>query len=657
MKDVRQKLTLSVVDEAGNTVATQEDVAYAESSGLDYRMRLVKTVDTYTDYSIKFDYTGKYKLNNELESVFITPISNVFIQDIKILDRATASLQVLLANVKSGDKYTLFYRRDEDYSEIRQDVVVGEDGLIRVAFDCSFNPYDYLYVCEDGAEYSWDNLDYTSLYRFEAIDDYDIYPNEGLWVDDYLDASDRYSWVTLGHKAYAEEPYEESDLKNVSVVMMDLTEGKTVGTMGEKLFDDHYRQINAEIEINQTLDPTHRYAVVANDGCSLRISPDIIVTDKPTLIGMNTYNADNKYVSQLPAGNTSFIVHVGSCSLKDRENIKVELLEGSSNTVMATSAYNKDLGRYVMTPSGAIPAGEHTLKATYQNLTYTKSVTFVASSSAATTYRQSVNDTYEYQGKVYIQAMIEPPYDPKDCTYQVVFEGKSYPATYHRTLTQSNSSNYTYFVVTMDSESLVGVNWSNPACLEIYHDGTLIQPVYADNMEIGYTEYYDSSFVYNPYDETSSTITYYAEGLASGASYTMCAYDALTEKNISIKATKATTGSITFNKSDLAKIHTYCALGSYYFNTLIHLEQNNEYLFSRWINYLGTPLLKPEFGFQSIFADCRYVILNLPYQDYAYYKLADSEEGLGLCHLPEDGCRRPLHLEGSARTAKDPCTV
>ncbi len=625
MKDTRQNLILTVLDEDYNHVAKQVGVYYSQN-GLVYQMELVADVDENSEYFIRFTYNGKYSLKLDTYSSYIYPITDVRIKDIEVIDYDTNAFRIFLANVTEGENYVLFYGEDWSYADVRKEATVESDKSLYVEFGdvIPFDRWNYIWICEEGTEEfdRWDYLDQAELYSFGVSDSEEDYRNEGISCSEYIPENATYVWFGMWSKDGTNQRYDESDLDNADVYLFDTTTGKTVGTMSTVEYLEDYGEIDGDIKISKTLDETHEYIMVFNDGYSIRIYDDFEVTSEKMLININAYDENKNHLQVIPAEMETFYVNVYAINISDPKNIKVELIDDMGE-IVAEGTYKSTLKRHKITVSDGLAEGKYTLKATYGNLVCTRQIEVSAGSTSAW---QLASSGKAYNGKTYISAAIESKeYNPSELTYKVVYaDGTEKEATFHRQLyTQGNNK---YFVVVVDEE-LLDVN-DKDAKLQMYDNSELIAPTYENNVRLHWIEETYEPFIYGEYNVTGTTAEIFLEGFTDIGKLTLCAYDALTKSGVTVNAAKTTNTSVTFNKSDLKKIHTK---GNGYDSVELFIENDGEYLTYIWTSpYDGliNTLAKSSFGFQKAFTSTAYEVLNLPYNDYAYYKLATSEKGL-----------------------------
>lgn len=626
-KDARQKLKISVVDEDNTTIAEQTGVFYRDSS-LVYQMKLLKPVEEYTDYFIQFSYTGKYQIEYDLYDATIWPSPDVTIRDIEVINAVSNSFRIEVSNAIPGTRYILSYQSEYDSDTIiKKTVTVASDNALYVEFgtDIAFSSDNYIYLYDYDSEDEY--LDYTPLYHFDIDDSTGEVSNEGVSCNEVISTNDTQTYFYLYQKGFGYQPYEASDASKLNVYLFDMTTGKTVGTKTSVEYDATYGQLDGYLTFNTKLDETHKYIMVFNDGYTLRVYDDFKVTSQPGLSSVNAYDSNKQYLRSLPIGTTAFYTYVNTYNISDRNNVKVELLN-SSNKVVATSTYSGSSNWHNMIASSPLAEGKYTLKATYGTLSTTKTIQVGSASSAIWQY---AFDQTIYNGKTYIGVALETTtLNPANLTYKVVLEdGTQKTATYHRSLFTEYDTKY--FVVVVNEE-LTSVDYQNEARLEIYQGSTQIVPTYPGNVTFSYCQKESSPFVYSEYNVTATTLEMYLEGFSNVGTFTLCGYDEVTQTGVSVNATRSTNTSVTFNKSDLKKINVMCSLTSGYGgDTELYLENNGEYLFYIWgSTYDGiiNAVLDDTFGFQKGFTESAYEVLNLPYKTYAYYKLADSEQGL-----------------------------
>lgn len=625
IKDTRRNLTLTVLDEDYNWVAQQIGVYYRDTNSLIYQMKVVADIDENEDYLVRVTYNGKYSLKLDAYSSFIQPITDVRIKDIKVVDHDTNSFRISLANVSEGENYVLFYGENWSYADVRTEATVESDNSLYVEFGdvIPFDRWNYIWICEEGTEEfnRWDYLDQAELYSYGVNDSEEDYRNDGISCEEYIPESATYVWFGMWSKDGTDQGYDASDLDNADVYLFDMTTGKTVSTMYDAEFLEEYGEISGEIKITKTLDETHEYIMVFNDGYSIRIYDDFTVTSEKKLININAYDEDKNHLQVIPAEMDTFYVNVYSINISDPKNVKVELIDEMGETV-AKGTYKSSLKRHKITVSGGLDVGKYILKATYGDLVCTRQIEVTEGNNSAW---QNVSDTVIYDGKTYVCVSLETEtLDPAKLTYKVVLnDGTVMKAKYHRSL--GNAYNEKRFVVTVDEE-LYNTDYNNPARLEIYDGTDLIAPTYENNIKIRWVSEETEPFVYGTYNITGTTAEIFLEGFTDVGDFAICAYDELTEAGVTVDAVKTTNTSATFNKSDLKKIHM-----SGNDSIELFIEEDDEYVTYIWTSLydgLISAIMEDSFGFQKAFTSRAYEALNLPYNDYAYYKLATSESGL-----------------------------
>lgn len=413
--------------------------------------------------------------------------------------------------------------------------------------------------------------------------------------------------------------------------MFDMTTGTTVGTASSVQYDEAYEQITGDVTFSGNLDETHQYIMVFNDGYSVRVNDAFVVTSEAKLTGVDPYDTNKKYLQTLSSGTTSFYAYAASCNISDRNNIKVELIDSSGKTA-ATSRYESSSSYHLMTAASPLSPGSYTLKATYNNLVCSESLTVVSGNEAAWQYvfSQTIFNERTYLGVSLESATL----NPANLTYKVVMaDGTEKEAVYHRGL-YTNAYDYNYFVVVVN-EALTELDYNNSATLQMYNGSSFITPTYSNNVSLSYVNEVDAPFIYDEYNTAGTTVELFVEGLSSASgTFSICAYDDLTKTGVSVNAASSSETSVVFNKSDLNEIHTIYPLtaenqGSS--NKEFYIELNGEYLSYIWsygYNGLGNGILDDTFGFQNAYTNRLYEVLNLPHMTYASYRLAASESEL-----------------------------
>lgn len=385
MKDTRQNLILTVLDEDYNHVAKQVGVYYHQNS-LVYQMELVADIDESSEYFIRFTYNGKYSLNLDIYSSYIYPITDVRIKDIEVIDANSNSFRISLANATEGETYVLFYGQSWDYGEVKREATVTSDKSLYVEFGdvIPFERWNYIWICEEGTgEFDrWNYLDCAELYSFGVEDQEEDYRNDGISCEEYIPENATYVWFGMWSKDVTNQRYDASDLDNANVYLFDTTTGKTVGTMTDVEYLEEYGEIDGNIKITKTLDETHEYIMVFNDGYSIRIYDDFTVTSEKMLININAYDEDKNHLQVIPTGMDTFYVNVYSINISDPKNVKVELIDEMGETI-AKGTYKSSLSRHKITVSDGIAEGKYTLKATYGDFVCTKSIEVSAGSTSA----------------------------------------------------------------------------------------------------------------------------------------------------------------------------------------------------------------------------------------------------------------------------------
>ncbi len=630
LKDTRNKLSLEIVDQNNKVVAQSTDAFYYYER-LVYTMELLSTVNEESSYSLQFSYDGKYEITYNLESVVVAPVFGAAIKNIEVVDRENNAFKLYLANASVGETYTLFY--DED--DVSRTATVQSGKVLSVEFgtQTEFNIFNRIYLCEEGATSKWDYISRVTLYDFSVNQDEeengDI-SNDGLNCTDIIEASSTNMWFNLYQKGFNYLEYDASDLDNIDAYMYDVTAGEKVGTLSSKEFRENYGEIEGNIAINKDLNETHKYVIVCDDGYSLRVSHEITVTSEKILEGVYVSDLnDNSYGTTLPSGITKFYAFVGQMNLTSTEYKKIEtgLYDMSGNLIKA-GKYNTSTGRFIFTLTSKLAAGTYTIKATFEDVTCETRIEVIGEGNGACW--QVAHDAYMYDGKVYVFAGMEnTTYDPADLNYKLeLSDGSLIDAEFGRLLYTENNR-YSYFTVVVNEITDVMYE-TQYAYLRMYDGDAYIVSQYANNSKIWYIEQPNAPFVYNQCYETATDITFFTEGFGTTGTYTLSAIDDLTGKSVTAKAASASKNSVTFKKSALKSVHTYCGLLRNYnmASKEFFIERDGEFA-ARITSYsLGSFILNTEFGFQKTFTDKTYDILNLPYQDYAYYKLADSEDGL-----------------------------
>ncbi|MBQ7986014.1 MAG: dockerin type I repeat-containing protein [Clostridia bacterium] len=632
LKDLRSELELSVVDEDGNVIAEQVD-AYYQQNGLIYKMEVLEDIEPYANYTAKLSYTGSYEIEYNFDNADIYPITDPAIKNIEVVSYATNSFKIEIANVSAGEQYTMFYQDGWNGPTIKKDVKVASDKTLFVEFGDSiaYDGGNYIWLCEHGTtSASWSNcLDNKALYDFNLYyedSDYDYY-NDGIDCDTIISADADYLWFYMWGKALTYQGYTEGDVSKVDAYMLDATTGDIVGTESDVEFDADYSEIMGKIEFNTSLDESHEYIVVMNDGYTVRAIEDVVVTSEKEILSVSGRDLDKNYLYAIPSATNKFYAYVGAINISDRKNIKVELLN-EDNEVVATSTYQSSSKLYLMTVKGELTAGEYTLAATYgDDLKCYRTIDVIEGDAVAW---QNAGDAVSYNGKTYINAYIETEdYNPANLKYKVILaDGTEKEAKYHRALDVSGYSKS--FVVVVDEE--LSINYGDAvARLKMYDGSDFIAPAYDNNMRIWGVEEKTEPFIYSEYKITDTTVEMYLEGFDSVGNVTICAYDELTETNVVIKATSASNTSVKFKKSDLNKINMIHSGSGYVDSKELFIENNGEYQGYFWAypeSGLFNIIIKESFGFRNNIAKSDYEIINLPHNTYAYYKLADSESEL-----------------------------
>ena len=639
-KDLRKNLKITIVDEDDTTIATQQDVFYEDvyndgSVSFIYTMKRVKNVSNEKTYSMKFSYSGSYELEFDIYSTEVYPITDVAIKALEVIDYAENSYRVILANATAGDTYKLYYRTSWDPYEqlIEKTATVQSDSSLIVSFGGVFSSNGDIYLCELDATSYWDSLDQIDLWDFE----YDMYETDsynGVGCDDYISSSADSVWIYLWEKGFGYQSYETSDLNKLSAYMMDVTTGEKVGQLDDKEYyeyGDGYCQLDGNIKLTKKLDESHKYIIVCDDGYTLRIHDDFVVTSDKKITNsyyyVNLTDETNTQPENMPSGIKTFYAYISSININDRNNIKVELLD-STGKVVANGTYDKN-NRYLMTASSAISAGEYTLKVTYADLVYTDKLKFLEGMDNSA--YQYVQSAIVYDGKAYLVARLESKtLNPETMNFKVeIDDGSVFDAEFHRSL-YSNNNNH-YFVVTIDDE-LTDVDYSNRGFLKMYSGSTYITPEYVDNMDFTVGKRTDSPFMYDQIKISNTGAEIFVEGVNSeSGTYTLCAIDDETETSKTVNLTKRTgEQTLVASKTELNKITVKYPIMTGYgvTNKEYYVEKNGELFGSFYSSEIGNGVLDSTYGFIKAFTNRQYEVLNLPYTKYASYRIATSQSEL-----------------------------
>ena len=635
-KDVRSKLKISVVDDEDVTVATQQNVFYQnsysdEAASLNYTMKRTKAISEDKSYFVKFVYTGKYEIGYDVYSAEINPITDVEIKSIELIDVIDNSFRIVLANAKAGEQYILRYESYPD--DIEKTCTVSSDLSVVVSFGGTFSSYGDIYLYYPDYTSEWDYIDRTDLYDFDMYEYYEDSYN-GVGCDDYISTADDTVWIYLWEKGFGYQSYKTSDLSKFSAYMMDVTTGETIGQLQDKdyyEYGDGYCQLDGNIKLAKKLDESHKYIIVCNDGYTLRIHDDFIVTSDKKITNsyyyVNLTDETNTQPENMPSGIKTFYAFVSSINISDRNNIKVELVDSTGKTI-ATGSYDKN-NRYLMTASSEIKAGEYTLKAKYGDLLYTDKLKFSDGMSGAA--YQLVQNVVVYNGKAYLLARLESKtLDPKKMNFEVeIDDGRVFEAEYHRSL-YSNNDNH-YFIVTID-DALTNVDYSNKGFLKMYSDSTYIVPEYVGNMDFTVRNRTSSPFMYDTIKFTETGVEIFVEGVNSETgTYTLSAIDDETELSKTINLTKKTgEQTLVASKTDLDKITVKypIMMGYGVTNKEYYIEKDNELFGSLYSSEIGKSVLDSTYGFLKTYTNNQYEVLNLPYTEYSSYRVATSEKEL-----------------------------
>ncbi len=629
LMDARSKLKLSVVDEDETVIARQIDVYYNYETNLYYEMELVAPIEEGKNYFVSFAYTGSYTITLPSYST-IRPVTDPAIKDIEILDEGTNSFVIYLANSAVGEEYTLFYGYGWGSEDVKIDATVEDGKLIFATFGpwVAFNNQNYITLCEAGAETTdWQTrLDDAYIGNFI---DYNSNSNSSWQVgscDDLISTNENEIYIWLFQKSFNYEEFSADDLSVIDAYLFDLTAGETVGTLTSKDYREEYRQIEGTITINRALNENHKYVMVFNDGCSLTTYDEFEITSqaKMSSIWVRAGSSNGSYSDNLPVGASEIYVMVGTVNISDYNNIAVTLMDSTGRTV-AVGGVNRT-GVPLRVPQG-LAEGDYIIKATYRGMEIKKEIT--VGLSAGEIYQNVRSSASAYNGKTYITLQMNgnavSGIDVRELSYKVILpDGRECDATFHREF-PGNTYNR-IFVVTVNEE-LSGLSYNNPAMVEIYNGNSFMEPMYPDNMNLRSVQSKPDGFFYSNTFEEDGNIIFYAEGLSPSKTYTVIAYDEVTQKYVSVDADDVTYNTITFDRESRQQINTYCGIMEYSSNSQSYIEQDGVLLGSIWQS-IATVVFEDDFGFRDTQTKYVYNVLDLPFKKYAYYKVASSESAL-----------------------------
>ncbi len=633
MLDTRSKLKIAVVDEDDVVLAQQKGVYYQQNE-LVYQMKIEKEVDVNKNYFVQFSYTGKYELEYDIYDATITPITKIVIKDAEVIDRKTNTFKLNLINATAGNGYTLIYKRsyNDDESPVIKDVTVADDKSIFVEFgdNIPFSASNYIYIYplgETGLYYNY--IDYTYVGAF--YDGEKTVSNDGVSCDKYISSSATDIWFNLYQKGYGGS-YNESDVKNINVYMMDVTNGEMFGTMEDVEFRNG--NVFGTLSFDKKLDKTHKYMMVFKDGYSIRVDDELEIISEAKIDGMWCHVSEDGQgsVNVLPSNINKFWVYISAYNIIDGNNINVELISDAGK-IVAVSTY--DDGRYLMTATEKLTDGKYVLKATYNNVVYSRTINVRGDNEVCF---QLGRDVTVYNGKTYIGVTLETEnLDPAKLSYKLVLSsGEEITPMYYRSLFEEDRSmygedSYKNFVLIIDKE-LTGVDHQHRATLKIYDGSNYIAPDYDNNMSIYSIDRATQPFLYDKVRQADTEMEFFIEGLSKPGSFNLCAYDELTNTGIEISSVNSSQTSAVFSKEDFKKINQKRSFYDdlyFYTSTMLCIECDGEYVNFCWsssdmMNYIFEDM----FGFQKRYTNRMYEVLNLPYKSYDYYKLAASESEL-----------------------------
>lgn len=149
-KNLHSMLELEVADDEENIVATQKSVRYenVRSSQIEllYTMELIQNVSQDKNYTVKFEYGGKYELEYYTDTE-IYVITEPKIKSVESVDYILNSYKLTLSNVSEGDTYKLFYRDNKYDQLIEKTGTVDSNKNLTVQFEGTPSDDADIYLC------------------------------------------------------------------------------------------------------------------------------------------------------------------------------------------------------------------------------------------------------------------------------------------------------------------------------------------------------------------------------------------------------------------------------------------------------------------------------------------------------------------------------
>lgn len=630
MYDAKDKLKLSIVDDAGKTVATQVGCSFNYQEwnmhSLVYKLQTVSgtTLSDENEYQVKFSYSGSYTFGCIAEYLDIYPMTKAAIIRIDSLDVANSVFFVRAANI---DKNETYYMTLNDGDPVKVNVA---DGGFVVDFD-EYNPtvteYNGMYcnfvMYTEGADGNRENLSYYDQeYYGDSCGAYMDENYNGVGFPEKIGASSKSFYVYTDGKTDGGE-YTTSDS---GIATLYTANGEVVGTAAltpyYNDYDGGYYSLDGEMTVTKALDADCKYYLVADDGYSIRIDT-VFTTSEPICGYVGVQYDEDSYSHIMPTAETVEGRIHDAYNMPDLSKISVKIAEWDSKAVVydlvpgsVKLGYETSVS-FSLSRKAEVSTEKQYLMYVYYNGREVESVemSWDGGSDVGEIYINTMGGI-QTESATYIVAHNNlNGFNPKSVTFKLENTNDTVKnVKYHRELW--SSGNYSYYVLKIDeSIELSDSGWTltvNDASGVIASDNYL------------YSGYEVEPFLYEQVMDLEGYVNIYGEGLSDSASYAICFIDKNTGNEVSIPVTKVRGEGI---------LRVACDVTSKYYlddESAIFLTVDGQPVktIEMWYFLVGAKDKSTSFYFTYDRQNHKVAILNLPSSTYTQYKLADSEAGL-----------------------------
>ncbi len=632
--DAKDKLKLSVIDTNEQTVANQVSCSFAyeyESPyTLFYKMAVSGGVTLSTDnpYSIKLSYTGTHTFDCTATYLELCPQSSFTIKRVEAYDLPNAIFDFYLANENSDNTYVATLD-----GVAQAPMIPMGDGVYRADFDYKFaKMYDgyncqcYFNVsCEAASEYADISHSFNGVGEGPYDDENTMY--NGIGAPEFISNKATSLWVNSNYK------YDWTDYVNTDKGTATLYNGNTGAVVASCSLsyaidenaseeDEEIGYLIGEMALNGNLDINTKYILSVYDGYDVRLRT-VKVTDKPVCEEVAvTHDGNNEiYRQQMPTGETATAEIYGLANADNLSLVDVKIYEYNTENIVYEKTGNVTTSDGYLYKLTLARKAEVNTEAMYELIAYYDDIELCrvglypqggGSSGGGDMWANEriFTDNASYMIVQNSKDMFDPT--RVDFTFETADGTTIKEVIYHRALTPS-SLYYHYVLKINDNLSSYGNEW----VLKASYNGEVI----AENPVYG-ARYKTEPFVYEQHTNIDGYLHIYGEGFEDNADYAMYLWDDNTQQEIKLNVEK-TGGVGTF------KIPTN-ATEAYATDYRLFFTMNGEpvSLVDTWYFITGSP--RPVASFYSLYStqNHRIAAIKLNSRDYAYYRIAESEEDL-----------------------------